>query len=73
MFSLATLHREYAALVALPYYDMSENILHPRLSRKPAINPTDVQQAMSTYAVNEPQAVAILSALQAKDFILIQG
>ena len=71
--SLSTLHREYAALMALPYYDLYESILRPKSPPVPAINAKDVNQTMSTYNVNEPQALAILASLQAEGFALIQG
>ena len=71
--SLTTIHREYAALMALPYYDLFATILRPQLAEKPAIDSRDVKQTMQKYNVNEPQAVAILSALQAIGFSLIQG
>jgi hypothetical protein len=72
-FSLSTLHREYAALVALPYYDLYEKILQPQLSPIPNINPNDVDQTMTKYNVNKPQAIAILGSLQVDGFALIQG
>ena len=71
--SLSTLHREYAALIALPYYDLFEKILRPQLSPIPTFHPNHVSQTMSTYNVNKPQAVAILGSLQADGFALIQG
>jgi senataxin len=70
---LSTLHREYAALVALPYYDLYEKILRPQLSPIPVINPNDINKTMSIYNVNKPQAVAILGSLQTDGFALIQG
>ncbi|KAF9013411.1 SEN1 N terminal-domain-containing protein [Cyathus striatus] len=36
-------------------------------------NQTELQQVMSTYMVNEPQAEAILNSLDTKGFALIQG
>ncbi|KDQ62427.1 hypothetical protein JAAARDRAFT_121642 [Jaapia argillacea MUCL 33604] len=73
VFSLSTLHREYAALMGLPYFDSFDIILHPRLSKRPLISPEKVTQAMSTFNVNEPQALAILSSLATEGFSLIQG
>jgi senataxin len=70
---LSTLHREYAALIALPYYDLYEKVLRPQLSPIPAITPNDINQTMSNCNVNKPQAVAILGSLQADGFALIQG
>lgn len=71
--SLSTIHREYAALMALPYYDLFQRILQPHLSPKPAIDPRDIKQTMIAQKVNEPQAVAILASLQADGFALVQG
>jgi senataxin len=72
-FSLSTLHREYAALMSLPYYDLAEPILHPQLSKNSNVDPKEVQQTMLAYSVNEPQAVAISSSLRTEGFALIQG
>lgn len=71
--SLSTLHREYAALVSVAYYDLFEIILCPRLSKAARVNRRDVEQTMAKYNVNEPQATAILSSLQTDGFVLIQG
>jgi len=40
---LSTLHREYAALVALQHYDYADIILHPRLEMKPVIPESEIQ------------------------------
>jgi senataxin len=71
--SLSTIHREYAALVSLPYYDYVDMILQPRLPMPPEVDPTGIQNAMSKYGINEPQANAILSSLNMSGFSLIQG
>lgn len=73
VFSFSTIFREYAALQALPYYDMLDDIMNPRPARLPTFPDDRVTQAMSAYQVNEPQAVAILGALQTDGFSLIQG
>jgi senataxin len=73
IFSLSTLHREYAALVSVAYYDLFETILRPRLSKASRIERRDIEQTMAKYSVNEPQATAILSSLQTDGFVLIQG
>jgi senataxin len=73
MSSLSTLHREYAALLALPYYDFYESILSPKLIGITHMKPDHIQKAMTDYKVNEPQAIAILNALRADGFVLIQG
>ncbi|KAL5501492.1 hypothetical protein ACEPAH_8752 [Sanghuangporus vaninii] len=73
IFSLATLHREYAALIALEYYDMVDIILRPKLSNPVNASQQEVRQAMETYRLNEPQAKAIISAMKTDGFSLIQG
>ncbi|KAG6376985.1 putative senataxin [Boletus reticuloceps] len=73
VFSLATLHREYGALVALPFYDAFQCIMQPRISAMPHLDNHDIDQTMSTHRVNEPQARAILGSLRAEGFGLIQG
>ncbi|GAA5972915.1 hypothetical protein JCM11641_004002 [Rhodosporidiobolus odoratus] len=71
--NLSTVHREYAALQALEYIDLCPDILNPR--PPPTIRPDarTIQQAMSAYRVNEPQAMAIHGALRSQGFSLIQG
>ncbi|TFK91118.1 hypothetical protein K466DRAFT_515953 [Polyporus arcularius HHB13444] len=71
--SLSTLIREYAALMALPHYDVLDSILYTRLPRPSRVEPGEVQRVMKTYNVNEPQANAILKSLDTEGFALIQG
>lgn len=71
--SLSTLHREYATLMGLPYYDLFPTVMQPRLSGHPHLDHHEVQETMTNYRVNEPQARAILSSLQTEGFALIQG
>lgn len=59
--------------MALPYYDMADFILRPKLSDPVMASFSDIQQAMSSYQVNEPQAKAIISSMKTKGFTLIQG
>ena len=59
--------------MALPFYNAFQAIMQPRISSIPHLNKHDVDQTMSTYRVNEPQARAILSSLQVQGFGLIQG
>ncbi|KAI0269828.1 SEN1 N terminal-domain-containing protein [Gloeopeniophorella convolvens] len=73
VFSLSTLHREYAALMAMPHYDCADLILKPRLPQLPRVEERDLQQTMSKYNVNQPQARAIVSAMRTDGFSLIQG
>jgi senataxin len=72
-FSLSTLHREYAALMAMPHYDCADFILKPHLPKPIPVDHKEVQLTMSKYNVNEPQARAISSALRTDGFSLIQG
>ncbi|TDL22012.1 hypothetical protein BD410DRAFT_749221 [Rickenella mellea] len=73
VFSLTTLHREYAALLSLPTYNLSEQVIKPRLVNAPRFKTSDVKRAMSSYQVNEPQAKAILASMKTEGFSLIQG
>lgn len=66
--------REYSALEGLEYYDLGKDIIQPKPSPQPNINPTTIQQYCDRYDVNKPQSVAIISAIQKKrGFSLIQG
>ncbi|KAG6910679.1 hypothetical protein DXG01_008723 [Tephrocybe rancida] len=71
--NLTTVQREYASLVAVPYYDHFNTILNPRLPNHSELKDKDVREIMSSYRVNEPQAKAILSSLRSDGFVLIQG
>ncbi len=73
IFSLSTLHREYAALMAMPHYDCADFILKPHLPKRAPVDHNEVQLTMTKYNVNEPQARAISSALRTDGFSLIQG
>ena len=65
--------REYAALVSVSYYDLFQTIMRPQLPALPKINQKDIEKTMKTYRINEPQAKAILGALESQGFVLIQG
>ncbi|CCM01866.1 uncharacterized protein FIBRA_03937 [Fibroporia radiculosa] len=71
--NLTTLHREYGALMALPYYDSCDTVLRANLSLPSPSDSREVQTTMKAYSVNEPQAKAILYSLKADGFALIQG
>lgn len=73
MSSLTTVQREYASLVAVPYYDQFSTILNPCLPNLPELKEKDIREIMTTYRVNEPQAKAILASLRSDGFVLIQG
>ncbi len=72
-FSLSTLHREYAALMAMPHYDCADFIFKPHFPKPTPVDQKEVQLTMTKYNVNEPQARAIISALRTDGFSLIQG
>jgi senataxin len=59
--------------MGMEYYDMVRSILKPALSKSLASDQSELVTAMQTYKLNEPQARAILSALQTGGFSLIQG
>ena len=67
------MHREYAALLGLPYYDLFANVVNPQPIRLPAVPQIRIEATMKTYQVNEPQAHAIVGSLQSEGFSLIQG
>ena len=71
--SLNTLHREYSALAGLEFCDINYLIYKPSLSEPVTVSTQELQTAMKSYQVNEPQAKAILSSMSTKGFSLIQG
>jgi senataxin len=71
--SLATVHREYAALIALEFYEYCDFILNPRLSTPQSVDQKQLIKTMKTFNLNEPQARAIESSLRSNGFSLIQG
>ncbi|TKY85896.1 hypothetical protein EX895_005437 [Sporisorium graminicola] len=73
LFSLTTLHREFAALMAAPYYDLFSDVIRGRVAPKVTLSSDEVRKAMHGYQVNEPQARAILGSLATEGFSLIQG
>lgn len=73
LFSLTTLHREFAALMAAPYFDLFADIIRGRIAPKATLTSDQVKKAMQGYQVNEPQARAILGSLATEGFSLIQG
>lgn len=70
---LTPIHREYATLKALPYYDLCDEIVMGRPTKASALHETEVAKIMKAYGVNEPQAKAIDAALNNTGFTLIQG
>ncbi|SPO25746.1 related to SEN1 protein [Ustilago trichophora] len=73
LFSLTTLHREFAALMAAPYFDLFSDVIRARVAPKVTLTTDEVRKAMQGYQVNEPQARAILGSLATEGFSLIQG
>lgn len=58
--------------MALPYYELTESIFKPQLS-KPVQDSTAVSNTMSSFGLNQPQAAAITASLKTDGFGLIQG
>ena len=74
MLNMTTTHREYAALTAMRYYELCNDILNPpdTPSQRPSLE--NVQKVMDIYKVNTPQAQAIVGAIEKPNgFTLIQG
>ncbi|KAJ1815437.1 DEAD-box type RNA helicase, partial [Coemansia sp. RSA 2598] len=77
LFSATPVHREYAALRALPYLDekLVQEVLQPHgQGITQALSQTAVRQCMKTHALNQPQAEAVAAAIKREHgFTLIQG
>ncbi|PWN45746.1 hypothetical protein IE81DRAFT_320047 [Ceraceosorus guamensis] len=74
LFTLTTLHRECAALMAFQDYDLVADILQGKAAPKQVVRDNDARQAMDAFQVNRPQAEAIVGSLQAdRGISLIQG
>lgn len=71
--SLTPLEREYGALMALPYYDLCEEIIRAKPSPILDYTEKELEPLEKTYNVNLAQAKAIKSALDNDAFTLIQG
>ncbi|KAI5305347.1 hypothetical protein KEM56_004657 [Ascosphaera pollenicola] len=71
--SLTPMEREYGALMALQYYDLSDEIT--RAQPSPILNytPESLRPFERTYNLNAAQAKAVKSALDNDAFTLIQG
>jgi senataxin len=67
------MNREYAALKALSFYDLFNDILFGKvaISTRPSL--LEIKRTMEAQGVNEPQAVSILNSLSSNGFSLIQG
>jgi senataxin len=71
--SLTTLEREYGALTALPYYDLSDEIVAAKPSKLLEYTEQELSKFVRVYDVNVAQAKAVKSALDNDAFTLIQG
>jgi senataxin len=71
--SLTPLEREYGALMALPYYDLCDEIIKAKPSPLLDYTTQQLEPFMKTYEVNSAQAKAVKSALDNDAFTLIQG
>ena len=73
LLSLTPLEREYAALRALQYYDLSEEVIRAKPSPLPPYSEAELLPFVRNYDVNQAQAKAIRSAMDNDAFTLIQG
>lgn len=73
LFNLSTLHREFAALLTARYYDLARDILQAKTTPRRRATPSEMRLMKDSYGVNEPQAEAILGALNSDGFTLVQG
>ncbi|KAJ1904377.1 DEAD-box type RNA helicase, partial [Coemansia sp. S17] len=76
LYSLTPAHREYSALMSLPYLDESlvREILNPKLLARKTVGRLEVASFMKAHALNQPQAEAVVSAIKRDHgFSLIQG
>ncbi|KIX09871.1 uncharacterized protein Z518_00952 [Rhinocladiella mackenziei CBS 650.93] len=71
--SLTPLEREYGALMALPYYDLCDEIIRAKPSPIPDYTDKELEPIKKAYDVNLAQAKAVKSALDNDAFTLIQG
>lgn len=73
VFSLSTVHREYAALLGLSSYEFEDSVLQARLEPHSAPTEESISRTMAAQKLNYPQARAVLSSLHTRGFSLIQG
>ncbi|CAB03612.1 Helicase sen1 [Schizosaccharomyces pombe] len=72
--NLATFTRQYAGIRGLPYFHLADDIIRARPCSQPVKHSSsEIKAAMKRYQVNEPQAKAIMCALDNNGFTLIQG
>ncbi|KAI9032126.1 AAA domain-containing protein [Hyaloraphidium curvatum] len=74
LMSLTTVHREYAAMLALEYFPLRDEILRPKKGGPPKVDMERIQEVREAYGVNGPQAEVIATVLGASSgFTLCQG
>ncbi len=73
LLSLTPLEREYGALKALTFYDLSEEVIRAKPSPILEYPEKQLQPLIENYNVNIAQAKAVRSALDNDAFTLIQG
>jgi senataxin len=71
--SLTPLEREYGALMALPYYDLSDEVIKAKPSPILNYSVDTVKGIVDTYQLNLAQGKAVKSAMDNDAFTLIQG
>lgn len=71
--SLTPLEREYGALMALQYYDLSEEVIRAKPSPILNYNNESMKGIQDSYKLNLAQAKAVRSAMDNDAFTLIQG
>ena len=71
--SITPLEREYGALQALQYYDLCQQIIKAKPSKKLQYTDREVGVCQDVWNVNKAQGEAINSALDNDGFTLIQG
>ena len=71
--SLTPLEREYGSLMALPYYDLCDEIIKAKPSPLLDYTQQELDPFIQMYEVNSAQAKAVKSALDNDAFTLIQG
>ena len=71
--SLTPLEREYGALMALPYYDLAEEIIRAKPSPLLEYTDEEVLDLQELHNLNTAQAKAVKSAVDNDAFTLVQG
>ncbi|WVQ73855.1 hypothetical protein IAR50_003436 [Cryptococcus sp. DSM 104548] len=74
-FSLGTAIREFGALKGLPWYESTllTEALAGRSAKMSHPSSSDIEDAMKSFGLNQPQARAVVGSMQGRGFALIQG